>query len=232
MVIDTSKKIPVLLYHRIVDKKDAIGRHKIYVFKDTFYKQMSYLKKQGFSSISFEEVHQGIVAEKPVIITFDDGYVDNYEIAFPILKEFGFKAVIFIVTQLKRNDWGIAEGEPALDMMNEKMILEMQQYGIEFGGHTMYHKDLLKLNGDEARKEIAGCKADIERILNKNILSFAYPFGAMNEEIKQMVADCGYSFGISTNTGPDNFFEDLLQIRRKEIHPQTKMFSFRRKIKV
>ena len=226
----TTTKIPVLLYHRIVKKNESIGRHKIHVFEKAFCKQMSYLKKAGFTAITFEDIAKGIIVEKPVVITFDDGYEDNYRTAFPVLKEFGFKAVIFLVTRLKRNEWGIAEGEPAIDMMNDEMITEMNQYGIEFGGHTMYHKDLKKLSLDEAHNEIAGCKADIEEKLHKKIISFAYPFGAINSNIIKIVTECGFEYGISTNTGPENFFEDVFQIRRKEIHPHTRMFSFRRKV--
>jgi peptidoglycan/xylan/chitin deacetylase (PgdA/CDA1 family) len=223
-------KISVLLYHRIVKRNDMIGKHKIYVYEDKFYRQMKLLKETGYTTVTFEDIYNKRVSgDKNVIITFDDGYEDNYKIAFPILKEFGFKAVIFLVTGMQRNEWGIREGEPAIPMMNQEMLQEMQDYGIELGGHTINHNDLTKLEPQIARKEIAGCKSDLEQRFNKTAISFSYPFGAMNQDIKNMVADSGFVYGISTNTGPDNLFEDLMQIKRREVGPRTTLSSFRKK---
>ena len=225
-----NRKIPVLLYHRIVKRNDIIGRHKIYVYEDKFYRQMKLLKEAGFTSITFEDIyHNKVTGDKNVIITFDDGYEDNYRTAFPILKEFGFRAVIFLVTGMQRNEWGIREGEPAIAMMNQEMLQEMQDYGIELGGHTMNHNDLTKPEQTVARNEIAGCKSDLEKRFNKTVISFSYPFGAINQDIKKRVAESGFVYGISTNTGPDNLFEDLLQIKRREVGPRTTLSSFRKK---
>jgi len=137
--------------------------------------------------------------------------------------------VIFLVTAMQRNEWGIVEGEPAIPMMNREMIREMMDYGIEFGGHTRNHKDLTKLDSKEALDEIAGCKSDLELNYGKTVVSFSYPFGAINSALKQMVMESGYVFGISTNTGSDNLFDDLLQIKRREVNPGTTLGSFRKK---
>jgi peptidoglycan/xylan/chitin deacetylase (PgdA/CDA1 family) len=225
------RNIPVLLYHRIVKRNYVKGRHKIYVYEDKFYLQMKFLKDAGYSAITFEDIHNCKVSgAKNVIITFDDGYEDNYRIAFPILKEFGFKAVIFLVTGMQRNEWGIAEGEPALQMMDDDMLKEMVEYGIELGGHTRNHRTLTELDSQMAMFEIAGCKSDLERRFHKPVFSFSYPFGAMNQALQQMVVESGFTFGISTNTGPDNLFDDLYHIKRKEINPRTKLSSFKKKV--
>jgi peptidoglycan/xylan/chitin deacetylase (PgdA/CDA1 family) len=226
----SDRNIPVLLYHRIIKRSDVKGKHKIWVYEDKFYRQMKFLKDSGYKAITFEDIHtKSTSAGKNVIITFDDGYEDNYKVAFPILKEFGFKAVIFLVTGMQRNEWGIVEGEPALPMMNLEMIKEMMDYGIEFGGHSRNHRDLTKLDPQEALNEIAGCKSDLEQKFGKTVISFSYPFGATNATLKLMAAESGYIYGISTNTGPDNFFDNLLQIKRREVHPGTTPGSFRKK---
>jgi peptidoglycan/xylan/chitin deacetylase (PgdA/CDA1 family) len=225
--------LPVLMYHRIVNKRSEAGKHNIYITLKRFRAQLTYLKEQGFQTITFRDIKKNgnsINTFKNIILTFDDGYLDNYKILFPLLKEFGFTAVIFLVTRQKQNTWGMREGEPPLDLMNADQIREMDQYGIEFGGHTQNHSDLLLCNKDQLKEEIYGCKKDIELLLSKDVISFAYPFGGLNHEIKQEVKDAGYSYGISTNTGPYNFSDDLFQIRRIEVSSRTILFSFKRKV--
>jgi peptidoglycan/xylan/chitin deacetylase (PgdA/CDA1 family) len=231
--IRSQYNIPVLMYHRIVTKRSEAGKHNIYITLKRFRAQLSYLKKQGFKTITFRDIKEKgneINTTKNVILTFDDGYFDNYKILFPLLKEFGFTAVIFLVTKQKKNIWGIREGEPALDLLIPEQIKQMDQYGIEFGGHTQYHPDLLLCNKDQIKQEIAGCKKDIELLLSREVISFAYPFGGLNQQIKQEVKNAGYLYGISTNTGPYNFTDDLFQIRRIEVSSRTLLFSFKRKV--
>jgi peptidoglycan/xylan/chitin deacetylase (PgdA/CDA1 family) len=165
-----------------------------------------------------------------VIITFDDGYEDNYNIVFPLLKKYNLTAVIFLVSKLTRNEWGIAEGEPAFNLLNDEQIKEMRHYGIEFGSHTQTHRDLLRLKSEETFKEINESKKDLEKRIGSPISAFAYPFGGINENIKKMVRDSGYEFGISTNTGPFKLNEDLMQIRRIEVSKKTSLGAFKWKV--
>ena len=226
--------IKVLLYHRVVRKGELTGKHKIYVNVKRFEEQMQYLKDHHFETLTFYDVaaKKHINSGKPsVIITFDDGYADNYFHAFPILKKFNFKAVVFLVTQKIYNEWGVTEGEPQLSLMSRDMIREMADYGLEFGGHTQSHVDLKTLNTEEIKSEILNCKKDVEGITGKNAISFAYPFGGLNDEIKQITKEAGYNFGIATKYGPPRFHDDYYQIKRQEINPGTRLWSFKRKCK-
>lgn len=230
---DRSSKLPVLLYHRVIDQKGVHGKHKIHVFKKNFEKQLEFLKKNGYKTLSFSDLefyHTMDPRTPKVMITFDDGYDDNYKIVFPLLKKYNFTAVIFLVSKMKRNEWGIAEGEPALDLLSDEQILEMSQYGIEFGSHTQTHRDLLRLDSEDARKEIAGSKKDIEDILGVKIISFAYPYGGVDEKLKTLVSESGYTYGISTNTGPYELNDDLMQVRRIEVSKKTSMGAFKWKV--
>lgn len=225
-------QLPVLLYHRVVNIRSEAGHHNIFIKKRKLKKQFSYLKKKGYETITFRDINENptIDLNNKVILTFDDGYVDNYDNLFPLLKEFGLTAVIFLVTQIKRNEWGIVEGEPAIQLLNESQLKEMDQYGIEFGGHTQTHKNLLSLDSESRKREIKGCKLDVENVLGKKTISFSYPFGACNEEIKRIVSEAEYTYAVSTNTGPNSFHDDLMQIKRIEVTCRTNIFSFKRKV--
>lgn len=226
--------IKVLLYHRVVRKSEATGKHKIYVDAKRFERQMQYLKDHNFETLTFYDIAEKkhLNSNRPkVIITFDDGYEDNYYHAFPILKKFNFKAVIFLVTQKSYNEWGVKEGEPRVLLMSKEMIREMSDYGVEFGGHTQSHIDLKTLNAEEIKSEILGCKKDVESITGKKTISFAYPFGGLNDEIKRITQYSGYDFGIATKYGPPHFHDDYYQIKRHEINPGTLQCSFKRKCK-
>ena len=224
--------LPVLLYHRIVTKHSPVGKHKIYVSLKDFEKQMQYLKDNNIETITFYDLHNNptIDLNKKVIITFDDGYEDNYTLLFPVLKKYKFKAVIYLVTQVNHNAWGVREGEPRVDMMTDAQKKEMSDYGIEMGGHTQTHVDLSRCSEQEKIKEIAGCKHDVERLTNKKAISFAYPFGGINEDVKRVTKEAGYTYAVSTNTGPKVFGADNFQIRRIEVTPKTTLNSFKNKV--
>ena len=218
------------MYHRVVESRNEAGKHNIYVYRKSLIKQFEYLKKQGYKTITFKDLKKPDDGSKKIILTFDDGYVDNYNLLFPLLKQYQFTAVIFLVTRQTRNEWGIVEGEPALNLMNEAQVKEMHEYGVEFGGHTRSHVNLAQLSYEDLVDEVAGCKLDVERIINTPIISFCYPFGASSEQVKRVVNEAGYLYGISTKTGPTNMEDDLFKIKRIDISYRTSLSRFRTKV--
>jgi peptidoglycan/xylan/chitin deacetylase (PgdA/CDA1 family) len=232
MSAESRYSLPVLLYHRITNKDSRIGRHKVYVWEKDFEKQMKYLSEQGMQTITFYDLQKdpGMDLSKKVILTFDDGYEDNYTLLFPILKKYGFKATIYLVTKIDHNAWGVKEGEPRVNMMTPAQVKEMSDYGIEMGGHTQHHVDLLKCSPAEQMNEIRGSREDVQMLTGKEVISFAYPFGGINEDIKKITAQAGYTYAVSTNTGPKEFAADKFQIRRIEVTPKTTLASFRNKV--
>lgn len=228
------KEIPIIYYHRIVERLDEAGKHGIYVTAEQFDKHLSYLKKSGYKTITFEEaleIKRNRSEGKFVIITFDDGYEDNYRLAFPILKKYGFKAIIFLVAGSEYNSWDQKSNEPKLKMMNKQQILEMQDYGIEFGSHTLSHSDLTKISYEEAKKELVESKIILEEKLGREIKSFAYPYGNCNEEVKKIAREAGYKLVYATDNAPLGLHEDLFQIRRIGIFPNTTVRGLARKVK-
>ena len=228
------REIPIIYYHRIVESLDEAGKHGIYVTAKQFDKHLNYLKRNNFRTITFEEaleLKKNRYEGKYVIISFDDGYEDNYRLAFPILKKYGFKAIIFLVTGLEYNSWDSKSNEPKLQMMNKEQILEMQDYGIEFGSHTLSHSDLTKISNEEAKKELAESKKILEEKLGREIKSFAYPYGNCNEEVKKIAREAGYKLVYATDNAPLGLHEDLFQIRRIGIFPNTTVNGLSRKVK-
>lgn len=227
------KEIPVLMYHRLIKDISEAGKHGIYVTVKQFTAQMHYLLAKGFTPITFKElsvINRFDKTKKYIILTFDDGYEDNYTLLFPILKRFGIKAVIFYVTHSKTNLWDTKNNsEREFNLMNSGQVAEMAAYGIEFGAHTKSHPDLTQLSADEAEVEIKDSKKEVETITGEEVVTFAYPYGKLNDEIKLMVKQCGFKYGIATDSGPLAMHEDLFNIRRIGIFPNTDYWGFVRK---
>jgi peptidoglycan/xylan/chitin deacetylase (PgdA/CDA1 family) len=226
--------IPVLMYHRVVAKEPIHSRHGIWVPVQSFEQNLVSLKQRGFSPITFKQVQLFLTGEftmpkKPVILTFDDGYEDNYTHAFPALKKFGFPAVIFLVTDSARrtNFWDV--DEPPVPLMSPEQIREMSAEGIEFGSHTVTHPALPLCSPEQSRVELTESKQMLEQLTGKEIISLAYPYGAVNDTIKSIAVETGYKFGIATTSGPVKFYEDLFEIRRIQIFPWTNKFGFWKK---
>jgi len=158
---------------------------------------MQYLSDSSFNVISLEEIVSCIhenrhFPPRSVAITFDDGFKNNYDIAYPVLKEYGFKATIFLVTGYcgKNNKWqGQPAGIPVLEIMSWDEVIEMACNGIEIGAHTVNHPNLVGLTLEQAEDEILASKRDIEEHLGKSISSFAYPYGGETNKLSNIIKD-------------------------------------------
>lgn len=231
------KEIPILMYHRLIENEKDIGVHTVYCDINKFEEQLLYLKEKGFKTITFKNLknitEEDKKKEKYIILTFDDGYKDNFELLFPLLKKYNMKAVIYMVSHLEDNRWDIEEtGEKRFELMNSNQILEMHKSGlVEFGGHTMHHVKLNRLSSEKQKEEIEGNKIYLEKLLNEQLVSFAYPFGFFNDESKKIVKELGYDYGIATDSGPFYINDDLYEIRRIGIFSDITMNKFKRRIK-
>lgn len=190
--LKTNKEgIPVLMYHSIDYEKD----NPLRIPKEQFREQMKYLKDNGYTVLSLNELYNFFekdepVPEKSVVLTFDDGYVDNYVNAFPTLKEFGFTATIFIITNtVDTNNI----------YLNSKQIKEMVDNGIDIESHTVDHEDLDKLNYEKQLEELKNSKAYLEKLLNKDIKYIAYPTGKYNKDTLKAAKESGYLMAVTTN---------------------------------
>lgn len=232
-------EMPVIMYHRVIKDESEKGVHGTYVTVEQFEEQMKYLKKKGYETVTFKDLLNNRYKQrfdkdkKWIMLTFDDGYKDNYENAFPILKKYQFKGIIYVLDGIEYNKWDVdnpGNPEKRFTLMNQDELLEMQNYGIEFGGHTSTHPRLAELSTEQVKSEIINSKSNIEKIIGKELLSFAYPYGSLNEEVKKIPQEAGYKFAVATDSGSIVFSDDLFEIRRIGIFPTNNLFNFKRKV--
>ena len=225
-------EIPVLMYHRVLPQAPSFTRFNLHVTQEDLERQILFLKSRGFEALTFQDLAARRLPRKPVILTFDDGYEDNYRFLFPLLQKHRMKAVIYILgdRKHKNNFWDIPKGEPEAVLLKPAQIIEMQKSGwVEWGAHSMNHRNLTQVSPKDLDREVEGCKKSLENFLQKPVLSFAYPYGELNGPVKKRAAEAGYSFGVAVNSGPTRFGEDLMEIRRVHMFPKTSSFEYFKK---
>lgn len=218
-------KVPILMYHYISEPPpDAdIYRVDLSVSPDSFHRQMAYLKDNGFTPIDFYDLSTAIVAHtelppKPVIITFDDGYLDNYEEAYPILQEFGFKGNFFVVTEF------IDAGREGY--MTWEMIEEMSRAGHRIESHSRTHPDLTTKSRDGLIWEILGSQETLAAHIGYKPRYFCYPGGTYNEETIQALRDLDFWGAVTTQNGTWHGFNDRFEWRRVRMRYTTSIEEF------
>lgn len=183
-------KVCILMYHSIGYEKN----NGLRMPEKQFREQMKYIKDNGYTTLSMEELYGFFVENKPipkksVVITFDDGYLDNYKYAYPILKEFNLKATIFVIASNIDKD---------NRSMNSKQLKELQNNGIDIQSHTLNHEELNKLSYEKQLKTLKDSKNVMEKTLGKKVNYIAYPFGKYNENTIRAAKDVGYTMGFVT----------------------------------
>jgi peptidoglycan/xylan/chitin deacetylase (PgdA/CDA1 family) len=230
--LSSRHELPVLMYHRVVDQPPASTRFNLHVTQEDLEKQLLLLKRWGFETITFQDLLTRKVPPKSIILTFDDGYEDNYHYLFPLLQKHQMKAVLYVLGDRKRthNFWDIPKGEPEAALLKGGQMRKMADSGlVEFGAHSLSHPRLTELSPKEMEREITVAKKDLEEELQKPVISFAYPYGVLNEEIKKTTVEAGYTFGIAVASGPTRFGEDLMEIRRVHMFPRTSTVEYFKK---
>ncbi len=232
------KGIPALMYHKIGDCPRGSGLRSLWVRARDFRRQLSYLKEHGYLALTFSELARAEAGElpmpeRPVLLTFDDGYANNYELAFPILRETGLKANVFLVLETigRHNAWHDPGTEPWLRMLTWDQVREMQDSGlVEFGSHAMRHPNLTRIPLEEARWEIAESKRRLEEGLGRSVLAFAYPYGAgaYVPEIRALARQAGYryDFGIRQGISPLPWDPASGPLKRLLIRADDTLFDF------
>ncbi len=221
--------VPVLMYHRVkyLTPKEALSPllRDLTVSPAEFERQIAYLVEEGFTFLFAREVEQAVregtrLPEKAVAITLDDGYIDNFEQAYPILKKYGAKATIFMTT--------VNLTRPG--RLHAVHLVEMRQNQVRYGSHTVHHYDLTSLVPDVLDFELVESKRVLEQILGDEIDSLAYPAGAYNQIVVLHALDAGYRAGWKKGGGMVTPDEDLMLLPRVRVSGRHTMVDFERKI--
>lgn len=186
-------------------------------------RQLWSLRLLGWRGLSLRELEpylRGDRTGKVFGITLDDGYLNNYEEALPILREAGFTATAFIVSAQigGSNVWDHAKGAPPVPLMNVGHMRAWMAAGMEIGSHTRNHVNLCECDPDTAREEIAGSKRELEQALGIEVRSFCYPYGEHRAEHAQMVRDAGYAMGTTIVSSRARADDDLALLPRISVH--------------
>ena len=200
--IDRESRPPIIMYH-LIDSARATNKY-LYVSPKKLEKDLAYLKKKGYKSLFPEDVFDLEGAKKPVLITFDDGYENNFTNAYPLLKKYKMKATIFVVSDRIGTE----------NYLNEEQIREMSESGlVRIYSHTRTHADLTELSLDEVEKEFAESNKAIYDITGVEVVAVSYPGGHANGEIFE-VAERYYNIGFMVG-GPNASFSRAINLQRQ-----------------
>ncbi len=214
---DGIQEIPILCYHRFGNECNS----PLCVSSQLFDRQMRYLRNNGFHVITPEQLlafleYREPLPKKSVMITIDDGYRSVYDIAFPILKKYGYSATLFVYT----NYVGVSS-----KAITWQQLRALKSNRFTIGSHTINHSDLSKQGENENKdayeqrlhRELFDSKKIIDKNLKQDTFFFAYPFGRANTMAIAMARQAGYRLAVTVNRGSNAFFANPFLLRRDQI---------------
>jgi peptidoglycan/xylan/chitin deacetylase (PgdA/CDA1 family) len=209
--------VPILLYHHVTTALDG-SRYNI--DPAIFDEQMKWLRDNQYTTITVSEVaslilNGGEMPRRPVVITFDDGNIDVYQNAYPILEKYGLTATFYIVDRYLNGK----------DMISTTQVKELIQKGWEIGSHSKYHTDLMSPSAD-LETEIRLSKLEMQERLGITINSFAYPFGSANEQVIDKTIRSGYTSAVGLGESITHGYFDIFYLNRIEIQADYSMEKF------
>ncbi len=209
-------RVPILMYHHLVDPPagaNAVERD-LSVSPAQFREQLAWLQRNGYQTITLQELAQHFnqgapLPEKPVILSFDDGYADNYTYAFPLLREYGFQATFFVLT-----DFVDQRRAPYLSWAQ---IEEMARAGMEIGSHSRDHTDLRRRSNEFLVWQLLGSKQTLDVHLGKPMQVFCYPAGKYDAGVTAMLQSAHYVAAVTVDSGSIHTRDDLFLLKRLRV---------------
>lgn len=223
-------RVPILMYHEITGGPEEGSRFA--VTASEFEAQLAYLKDEGFTTVTADFFGKALsgkaegLPERPVVLTFDDGYEDFYTLALPLLATYGFTATLFMTAGWIRGRDGRQPGERR--MLSWDQLAEAASAGAEVAAHSISHPQLDRLPADRLRQELASGKKILEDGLGQAVPGLAYPYGYSDASVRQVARDAGYAYGCSVMNRYAGTESDLFAIPRLTVRRATSRSSFQR----
>ncbi|MBU3159176.1 polysaccharide deacetylase family protein [Clostridium frigoris] len=219
-----NKKIPILMYHSISYEKDNILK----VPKEKFRNQMKYLKDNNYTTLTLDKLYSYMktgqnLPSKPIVITFDDGYKDNYTNAYPILKEFKQKATIFVISNTIDHE---------KNYLTSTEIKLMDSNNIKIESHTSSHEHLDKISYADNINTMKNSKIKLEKILKRKINYITYPYGEFTSNTIKAAKQSGYKLAFSTGFGLIDKNDNIYSLGRIFVNSNFNLEQFKAKLTI
>ena len=222
-VVEAQSKVPILMYHYVRDidiNYDQIGWN-LSISPEDFEKQLQYLSDNNYQTIHLEDLLDGTVPEKSVVLTFDDGLSDFYTTALPLLQKYEMTASNSIITGM------VGDG----NHMTIQEIQECLDAGIEITAHTVTHPNLSALSEEDVRAQIEESRAYLESTFGIDLDAFVYPSGKYNDDVVALLNEAGFEVAATTQFGVADLESDnMLTLPRIRIDNRDGYEGFVKKI--
>jgi glycosyltransferase involved in cell wall biosynthesis/peptidoglycan/xylan/chitin deacetylase (PgdA/CDA1 family) len=222
--------VVILMYHALAPQGERGSRYILPARR--FTRQLRWLRFRGYTVLGLDEyvrhrLEHTLPPPRSVVITLDDAYADNAELAHPLLRRHGLTATIFAVSRRmgELNDWSLGAEVQGRQLMTWEQAEELRRDGIELGAHTRTHASLPGLAPEKLADEIAGSRADLEERLGP-IRHFAYPYGRLDDASVRAVEEAGFASACGIEEGRNSPGTPALALRRIEIHGTDSLLRF------
>lgn len=206
----SDQPVPILMYHYVRDNvdqdNDQLG-YNLSVPPAEFEAQLKTLKKNGWHTVSLQDVADGKYDDKSVVLTFDDGYKDFILEAYPLLERYNFTATIFV----------IANNIDAAVFLSEDDIIYLANRGFEIGSHSESHANLTNSSNAQLTSELKDSKQTLEGLTGKSVTVFSYPAGQYNNHVVEAVEYYGYEAAVTTESALAIPKSGLYTLSRKRV---------------
>ena len=226
-------RLTILMYHRTESIPPDTRYPKNFVSPTSLRAQVEALLGWGYEPVTFRQwmlhrEHAGRIPHWPFIVTFDDGYRDFATNAWPILKPLGVPATVFLVASKlgRTNDWDA--DEPQTPLLDAAEIRELENEGVEFGGHGFSHVALARVSPNEAREEIVRCHGALVGLLRKPPEVFAYPYSNQSATVRKLVRESGFKCAVRGKGRLNWRWTDPFGLRRILMHDGVEVHDLRR----
>jgi peptidoglycan/xylan/chitin deacetylase (PgdA/CDA1 family) len=222
---------PILMYHAFGLPGEPASTYVLPGRR--FSRQMAVLKWLGYHALSLEELlrcyrEHRLPPARSVVIAIDDGYADNWSVAYPILRRHGLPATVFLVSGALEaaNEWDRCSDLAGRPLLSRSSIAEMLQGGIHFGAHSRSHVPLTAVPPSQVQDEVRGSRADLEREFGVPIRAFSYPYGKFDATTPVVVERAGFLGACCSYSGVNDPATPLYALRRTEIHGTDSLARF------